>query len=73
MEKSKVEKSKEDELCPDKEAISAEEVVKEVVGESRLCYYVDFFLPPRSNPQELFGEKGHKNMGTIERISTEKV
>lgn len=70
MEKSKVEKSKEDELCPDKEATSAE-AVKELVGESRSCHYVDFF-PPRSNPQELFGEKGCKNMGTIEGISTEK-
>lgn len=44
MEKSKVEKSKEDELCPDKEATSAE-AVKELVGESRSCHYVNFFPP----------------------------
>lgn len=73
MEKSKVEKSKEDELCPDEEAISAEEEVKKVVGESRPCHYVDFSSsPPRRNPQKLFGDKGHKKMGTIESISTEK-
>lgn len=58
---------------PDEEAISAEEAVKEPVGDSRPCHYVDgFFFCPRSNPQELFGEKGHKNTGTTESMSTEK-
>lgn len=40
--KNKVRKSKEDELCPGEEAISAgEEAVKEVVDEARPCLLVD--------------------------------
>lgn len=72
MEKCKVEKSKEDELSSEEEAISAEEAAK-VEGESRPCHYVYFFsFSTRSNPQELFGEKGQKNMGTTESTSTGK-
>lgn len=52
MEKSKVEKSKEDELCPDEEAISAEEAVKEVVGEARPCRHVDFFSSSLQAPHK---------------------
>lgn len=46
LKKSKVRKSKEDELYPDEEAKPAgEQAVKEVVGEARPCQSIDFYLP----------------------------